>query len=514
MAQFPPPPPPPRPQRRQTDPSALLPSFMATGTLAITHRRQLEQSELSLTRSTTSQPVQVPVQVQVQVQAEVQSLHQPLHPQQYFTPLDFASPPAPTPQGLPALPLPTPQLAPSLPPRRGRARTRARTTPPRRRRRPRAEEFAPAAATAPTPTTTPSEPTSSTTTFASTIATVRAASAAWVTDKRRDRKKRRVIHAHETQGHDFDMMLDWQHELDAMSVLTTEEDWYGMMRRGQGHGREMEPEEKMGKGGNVSGDDDEYFDADDDGEEEEEKGEEVPAEPTFQVSERWRQRGAAGLAKARWASQRYQAKKRVRKTATWLVATPERRNRMELEAADAIPFIADATPVGPVPPRSMEPWLRSERETLLRIIDSRNRTTHLDNKLDLVTSAYNRRISGTLQRCGEYCVAIGNGQSRRDSQLTEDRTAPVRTQISINANMRKWIERGDVCECRQHQRYLEGDFERSGGFPGGHAVERCVEGEGGEAEEDSCFCGNYLRDYNGGFEEGHGERYCSASRQG
>lgn len=62
-------------------------------------------------------------------------------------------------------------------------------------------------------------------------------------------------------------------------------------------------------------------------------------DPGFQTSARWRQRGPAGLSKARWASNRYRAKKNVKKTERWLAATPEERELIEKEAADSIVYM-------------------------------------------------------------------------------------------------------------------------------------------------------------------------------
>ncbi|KAI9641280.1 hypothetical protein NHQ30_010081 [Ciborinia camelliae] len=494
----------PQPQRRRPA-SAGFQNFAAAGASAIARRRQLERSEFSLNR------------VAQQAQGEEESLLA-FYLSEHFNQFDGVSdgagvgsmgmpsmgyPPNPGSMGFAganysnafeysspefqildqswslAPPPPTPQqeFLPENPPpeiqepehqsepqpseiERPEIKPLARQIQkPRRGRRPRAEEFASAA------------------TAADRVA-------AFVTNRRRNEKK--LAQAHKKQGYDVKEMQDWQNKFKSNGVSLTRHDWYGTEFYGQSH-----------RGGTTVAGTEDTMDLDD---------EEAPPapKPDFETSIRWKQRGAAGLAKARWASARYKAKKKVMKTAAWLEATPEERERMETEARDSVAFVPDHLPVGPVPPRSMEPWLRSEREVLLRIIDQRNRSAHLENKLNLVTEAYNKRMEGVAQKKGELCIAIGNGQSRKNSQLTEDRTAPVRSQLSIQSNLIKWINQGTICDCREHQRYLVGDFENSGGFPYGHGVDNCVPPD----REDACACQDHLRDYNGNFPEGHGSDRC------
>lgn len=161
-------------------------------------------------------------------------------------------------------------------------------------------------------------------------------------------------------------------------------------------------------------------------------------------------------------------------------------------------------PALPVPPRPLEPWLRSERETLLRLIDYQHRHPELGRSEEAITESYNRRVAGIRQSAGEYCVAVGNGQGRKDSQLAEDRIAPARTATSIRANLTKWVKEKNICDCREHQRYLVGDFDRSGDFPFGHGLEYCVL----DRREDTCYCKWSDRDYNGKFPDTHGDKYC------
>ncbi|KAG4025502.1 hypothetical protein MFRU_056g00170 [Monilinia fructicola] len=288
------------------------------------------------------------------------------------------------------------------------------------------------------------------------------------------------------RGDSDELVAPWNRFFDEIDIQVTDKDWWGTNIYA-----------KSQRGGTTVDGTEDSMDLDD---------EEDPAsaDPDFPVSQRWKQRGAEGPAKARWATSRYQAKKRVKKTPAWLAATPEARVAMERAAADAIPFIPDAVPARPVPPRSMEPWLRSEREALLRIIDDNNRGPGPRNRLATVTEAYNLRMKGVRQKQGELCLAVGNGHSRRDSKLTEDRIAPVRTQGSIQGNMIKWINERAICDCRQYQRYLVGDFERSGDFPYDHAAEGCTPPD----REDACKCRSHLRDYNGHLPDRHHSDHC------
>lgn len=108
------------------------------------------------------------------------------------------------------------------------------------------------------------------------------------------------------------------------------------------------------------------------------------------------------------------------------------------------------------------------------------------------------------QKQGELCVAVGNGQSRSNSKLTQERIAPLRTQGAISGSLVKWISEGNLCSCREHQRYPKGDFPTSGGFPPGHTLDNCVYTD----LEDACHCRDYLRDYNGELPDGHTSEGC------
>ncbi|TGO44693.1 hypothetical protein BOTNAR_0764g00010 [Botryotinia narcissicola] len=233
----------------------------------------------------------------------------------------------------------------------------------------------------------------------------------------------------------------------------------------------------------------------------------LPEEPDFPTSARWRERGPDGQARARWASARWRAKKKVQATEAWKNATKEERKAMENKVKDALVFIADPIPVGPVPLKSLPPWLRSERAILLQeVTDNNKRIQLLSKRLDTVADAYNRRIQYKTQKAGELCVAPGNGESRKNSRLTKDRTPPHRTAETILSNLKKWSELGDICLCRQHQRYLVGDFERSGDFPHGHGVKECIPKD---RKDDDCHCHDHLRDFNGEFPPGHTKVRCS-----
>ncbi|KAF7944911.1 uncharacterized protein EAE97_005544 [Botrytis byssoidea] len=233
----------------------------------------------------------------------------------------------------------------------------------------------------------------------------------------------------------------------------------------------------------------------------------LPEEPDFPTSARWRERGPDGQARARWASARWRAKKKVQATEAWRNATKEERRAMETKVKDALVFIADPIPVGPVPLKSLAPWLRSERAILLQeVTDNNKRIQLLSKRLDTVADAYNRRIQYKTQKAGELCVAPGNGESRKNSRLTKDRTPPHRTAETILSNLKKWSELGDICLCRQHQRYLVGDFERSGDFPHGHGVKECIPKD---RKDDDCDCHDHLRDFNGEFPPGHTKTRCS-----
>ncbi|KAF7956489.1 hypothetical protein EAE96_003828 [Botrytis aclada] len=233
----------------------------------------------------------------------------------------------------------------------------------------------------------------------------------------------------------------------------------------------------------------------------------LPEEPGFPTSARWRERGPEGQARARWASARWRAKRKVRKTEAWQEATPDEREEMEIAAANALVFIADPIPVGPVPPKSLAPWLRSERAILLQeVTDNNKRIQNEDERLDTVAEAYNRRMQSKTQKAGELCIATGNGESRKNSRLTKDRTPPYRTAQTIMSNLKKWSDLGDICQCRQSQRYLVGDFERSGDFPHGHGAEKCIPKD---YKDDACHCDDHLRDFNGEFPPGHTKARCS-----
>ncbi|KAF5874680.1 uncharacterized protein Bfra_004695 [Botrytis fragariae] len=233
----------------------------------------------------------------------------------------------------------------------------------------------------------------------------------------------------------------------------------------------------------------------------------LPEEPDFPTSARWRDRGPDGQARARWGSARWRAKGKVRKTQAWKDATQDEREAMEIAAADALVFIADPIPVGPVPLQSHAPWLRSERAILLQeVTDNNKRIQTTGNRLDTVAEAYNRRMLSRTQKAGELCIATGNGESRKNSRLTKDRTPPHRTEETIMSNLKKWSDLGDTCLCRQHQRYLVGDFERSGDFPHGHGVEVCIPKD---RKDDACHCDDHLRDFNGEFPPGHTKTRCS-----
>ncbi|KAB8293385.1 hypothetical protein EYC80_007705 [Monilinia laxa] len=300
------------------------------------------------------------------------------------------------------------------------------------------------------------------------------------------REEDRQAKALTKRGDSDELVGPWNRFFDEIDIQVTDKDWWGTNIYA-----------KSQRGGTTVDGTEDSMDLEDE--------EEPPsADPDFPISQRWKQRGPEGPAKARWATARYQAKKRVKRTPAWLTATPEAREMMERTAADAIPFIPDAVPARPVPPRAMEPWLRSEREALLRIIDDNNRRPGPRNRLATVTESYNLRMEGINQKKGELCLAVGNGHSRRDSKLTEDRIAPVRTQGSVQGNMIKWINERAICDCRQYQRYLVGDFERSGDFPYDHAAGGCTPPD----REDACKCLSYLRDYNGNLPDRHHSEYC------
>ncbi|TGO31658.1 hypothetical protein BHYA_0453g00010 [Botrytis hyacinthi] len=233
----------------------------------------------------------------------------------------------------------------------------------------------------------------------------------------------------------------------------------------------------------------------------------LPEEPNFPTSARWRERGPDGQARARWASARWRAKKKVQATEAWKDATKEERKAMEIKVKDAHVFVADPIPVGPVPLQSLAPWLRSERVILLQEVTDNNKRLQASSKrLNTVADAYNRRMQYKTQKAGELCIATGNGESRKDSRITKDRTPPHRTAEAILSNLKKWSELGDICLCRQHQRYLVGDFERSGDFPHGHGVEECIPKD---RKDDACYCDDHLRDFNGEFPPGHTKPRCS-----
>ncbi|TGO24535.1 hypothetical protein BPAE_0100g00030 [Botrytis paeoniae] len=230
-------------------------------------------------------------------------------------------------------------------------------------------------------------------------------------------------------------------------------------------------------------------------------------EPYFQTSARWRDRGPDGQARVRWVSARWRAKGKVRKTQAWKDATQDEREAMEIAAADALVFIADPIPVGPVPPQYHAPWLRSERAILLQeVTDNNKRIQTTGNRLNTVAEAYNRRMQSKTQKAGELCIATSNGESRKNSRLTKDRTPPHRTEEAIMSNLKKWSDLGDTCLCSQHQRYPIGDFERSGDFPHGHGVEECIPKD---RKDDACHCDDHLRDFNGEFPPGHTKARCS-----
>lgn len=65
----------------------------------------------------------------------------------------------------------------------------------------------------------------------------------------------------------------------------------------------------------------------------------LPEEPDFPTSARWRERGPEGQAKARWASARWRAKKKVQATEAWKNATKEERKAMEIEVKNAHVFM-------------------------------------------------------------------------------------------------------------------------------------------------------------------------------
>ncbi|TGO81905.1 hypothetical protein BPOR_0976g00030 [Botrytis porri] len=233
----------------------------------------------------------------------------------------------------------------------------------------------------------------------------------------------------------------------------------------------------------------------------------LPEELDFPTSARWRERGPNGQARARWGSARWRAKGKVRKTQAWKDATEDEREAMEIAAADALVFIADPIPVGPVPLQSHAPWLRSERAILLQEVTDNNKRVQTEGgRLAAVAEAYNRRMQFKTQKAGELCIATGNGESRKNSRLTKDRTPPHRTAETVMSNLKKWSELGDTCLCRQHQRYLVGDFERSGDFPHGHGVEECIPKD---RKDDACHCDDHLRDFNGEFPPGHTKARCS-----
>lgn len=162
------------------------------------------------------------------------------------------------------------------------------------RKRPRAEDFAPAATTA-----------------QRVLAHIR----------KTNREERNRKRAHKESGCDVEMMAGWDSVLDSNDVDVGGEDyyghWYGRSERGAATVDGTEDTMNLDR----------------------EETPAPPADPGFQVSERWKQRGPAGQAKARWASNRYQAKKRVKKTDRWLAASPEERLAIETEAADAVPFM-------------------------------------------------------------------------------------------------------------------------------------------------------------------------------
>ncbi|TGO56902.1 hypothetical protein BELL_1376g00020 [Botrytis elliptica] len=233
----------------------------------------------------------------------------------------------------------------------------------------------------------------------------------------------------------------------------------------------------------------------------------LPEEPDFPTSARWRSRGPDGQARARWGSARWRAKGKAQKTQAWKDATEDEREAMETAAANAVVFIPDPIPVGPVPLQSLAPWLRSERAILLQEVTDNNKRIQTSSKrLDTVAEAYNRRMQTRTQKAGELCIATGNGESRKNSRLTKDRTPPHRTAEAIMSNLKKWSELGDTCLCSQHQRYPVGDFERSGDFPHGHGVGECIPKD---RKDDACHCDDHLRDFNGEFPPGHTKARCS-----
>ncbi|KAF7876746.1 hypothetical protein EAF04_001830 [Stromatinia cepivora] len=530
---------PPGPQRRGRASSAM-PSFMANGAALVAHSRQLAQSNLNINAVNRTapeeyqsfhQPVYQPIS-----QPFKQSSHYPdpkqingavdsddelgLNFERGSMPYDFQSTPNPTSavviddelgfnlehdsnafnylvaSNYPPVPTPATQRGTTsgdqtASPLHGRRHNRRESaasrnertlTRGRRHRRRLAEEFAPAA-------------TSTAHAVAHNNSTRR--------ENRRNKnsvKKKVVLDDH---------VQEWVTVLDSVDVTVSYEDMYEQLvyQKSYSRGTTIEKIKDM----TINGSEDASVDGTDDTTDtyggEQQIPPAPPADPGFPVSQRWRQRGPAGLAKARWATARYNAKKKVKKTDAWLAATPEEREEIERVAADAIIYIADTEIVGPVPPRSHEPWLRSERHTLLRIIDENNRSLSApSNRLKTVADTYNNRMRDVQQRAGELCIAIGNGQSRRDSQLANDRIAPVRTPASILSNLNKWIDQGNICACREHQRYLIGDFENSGGFPHGHGIQDCLASD--LCHDDACNCEDHLRDYNGNFPEGHCSRRC------
>lgn len=123
------------------------------------------------------------------------------------------------------------------------------------------------------------------------------------------------------RGDSDELVAPWNRFFDEIDIQVTDKDWWGTNIYA-----------KSQRGGTTVDGTEDSMDLDD---------EEDPAsaDPDFPVSQRWKQRGAEGPAKARWATSRYQAKKRVKKTPAWLAATPEARVAMERAAADAIPFM-------------------------------------------------------------------------------------------------------------------------------------------------------------------------------
>ncbi|QSZ28673.1 hypothetical protein DSL72_003172 [Monilinia vaccinii-corymbosi] len=487
----PPPASPPPPRRRRGGRSGMPDFMVASAAEARRQLQMLENSGLGLTRAAPA------------AQREPEPFHQPTYSSAHYNqwdgasrgvPFDFSAPPVPTPYEYEDAPSPhgsptsshatlkrellAEVQAPSTP--RGRARTRGNSsTPrgsmrpppqPRKSLRPRAEEFAAIATAADRQLA-----------YINSLARREELRGARAPRQPNSRDKERKAKALKKRGNADDVVKPWNQFFEEIDIEVTDEDWWG-----------KNVYAKSQRGGTTVDGSEDTMDLDD------QEPQMRAAEPDFEVSERWKKRGPEGRAKARWATARYQAKKRVKKTPAWLSATPEMRADMERAAADAIPFIADAIPAGPVPLRPMEPWLRSEREVLLRIIDDNNRRPGPGNRLGPVTDAYNRRMQGVKQSEGELCIAVGNGKSRRDSRLTEDRMAPVRSRGSIQSNMVKWIDGGNICDCRQCQRYLNGDF------PIGHAAEGCTLSD----HQDACKCGSHVRDYNGNFPDGHDTEHC------